>query len=220
MNFNVNEIFFSIQGEGTRAGRKCTFIRFQGCLLRCSWCDTPYALERKEKHKSMSENDLLIEIEKNKNKLIMLTGGEPLEQKDIFEFIDLLCSKNFEVTIETNGQADISKVNKNAILIYDIKCPGSKMDKKNNFNNLKHLSEKDEIKFVIKDENDFNWAVNLCKEKKLFSITNNIIFSPVMHDMSPLKLANLLLSPELSDMDIRMQLQMHKYIWDPEKRGV
>jgi len=217
MKFNINEIFFSIQGEGTRAGRKCTFIRFQGCLLRCSWCDTPYALERKEIHNLMSEIEIIEKIKSYDNKLVMLTGGEPLEQKGIFDFINLLCDAGFEVTIETNGQADISKIDSRAVKIYDIKCPDSLMSKKNNYNNINYLNGNDEIKFVINSRKDFDWALNKCKELKLYDISNTILFSPVLGKVQPIDLASWVLE---TDSNIRMQLQLHKYIWDVDKKGV
>ncbi|MDC1067659.1 radical SAM protein [Candidatus Kapabacteria bacterium] len=217
LNFNINEIFFSIQGEGTRAGRACTFVRLQGCLLRCVWCDTPYALERKEVHNLMSGEDIFNEINKYPTKFLMLTGGEPLEQDDIFDFIKIACEKGFEVVIETNGQVLTDKVDKRAVKILDIKCPDSKMEKKNNYKNLELLNPHDELKFVIASRRDFDFAIKLCDENKLYDKVSAVLFSPVFEGPKLQEFSNWVMD---SGKPIRMQLQLHKYIWSPQTRGV
>ncbi len=217
LNFNVNEIFYSIQGEGTRAGLACIFVRLQGCLLRCSWCDTPYALERKEIANQMTGEDIFNQIGKYECKFLMLTGGEPLEQNDIFDFISMAIIRGYEVVIETNGQAEISRVDSKAIKIMDLKCPESNMSKKNNYSNIEFLQKTDEVKFVIGSKIDFEWAIDRCSEYDIFAKVSTVLFSPVFGKVEPIELANWILE---SNKPIRMQLQMHKYIWEPSTRGV
>lgn len=217
VKYNVNEIFYSIQGEGSRNGRPCVFVRMQGCLLRCSWCDTPYALERKQTEKLMTSEEILNEIEQYNCKFLMLTGGEPLEQKEIGVLVEDALSRGYEVVIETNGQQDIGKVPKESVKILDLKCPGSAMHKKNNYDNMKLLDEKDEVKFVIKDRVDYDWSVEKCKEFYLFNRVKEVLFSPVFGELEPVVLANWILEDRLP---ARMQMQMHKFIWEPNTRGV
>ncbi len=215
--FNVNEIFYSIQGEGSRIGKPCIFLRFQGCLLRCVWCDTPYALERKEIANLMTADEIFANIAKYDCKFLMLTGGEPLEQEYISEFISEACDKGYEVVIETNGQQDIAKVDKRAVCILDIKCPDSKMAKKNKYENLDLIEAKDEVKFVISSKGDFDFALDVIEKHNLFKKTENVLFSPVFGVVEPIELANWILEKNLP---ARMQLQLHKYIWEPSTRGV
>jgi 7-carboxy-7-deazaguanine synthase len=185
--------------------------------LRCSWCDTPYALERKDIAELRSVDDVMADIENERCNLIMLTGGEPLEQTAALELIEKLCDRDYEVTIETNGQADISVVDRRAVLIMDLKCSGSAMHKKNNYSNLSYLKKSDEIKFVIADRNDYEYARNLCKEKELYDLVDTILFSPAFGLIKEQQLAEWIIEDKLP---VRMQLQTHKYIWHPEERGV
>lgn len=217
IQYNVNEIFYSIQGEGSRSGKPCVFVRMQGCLLRCSWCDTPYALERNQTEKLMSIEEILAEVESYNCKFLMLTGGEPLEQKEIGTLVEVALSRGLDVVIETNGQQDIGKVPKEAVKIFDLKCPGSAMHKKNDYNNIAKLGEKDEVKFVIKDRADYEWAVDKCREYYLFNRVSEVLFSPVFDEIEPIELANWILEDHLP---VRMQMQMHKFIWEPNTRGV
>lgn len=217
LKFNVNEIFYSIQGEGSRTGRPCVFVRMQGCLLRCSWCDTPYALDRKKTEKIMSGREILDEVDRHNCKFLMLTGGEPLEQKNIEEFIEIAADEGFEVVIETNGQQSVKNIDKRAVKILDLKCPGSNMHKKNNYKNLEYLTPKDEVKFVIRDREDYEWAKQKCDEYDLYNKVSEVLFSPVFEDLEPVVLANWILEDHLP---ARMQMQMHKYIWEPNTRGV
>ncbi len=216
MKFNISEIFYSIQGEGSRAGRPCIFIRMQGCELRCSWCDTPYALEIKEKATLMEADEILEAISKYNCKLINLTGGEPLIHKNISILIERLIEEGYEVTIETNGHADISIANQ-AVRIMDMKCPDSGMSKFNNYKNIDYISRKDEIKFVVASKSDFDWAIEKIEEYKLEEKAGDIFISPVFGKIDLVELADLVTK---SGKNIRMQLQMHKFIWDPDKRGV
>lgn len=217
LKFNINEIFYSIQGEGSRIGLPFVFIRLQGCLLRCFWCDTPYALERKQIEKIMTGQDILEHIKQYNCKNIMLTGGEPLEQEDIFDFITILLDFDYKVVIETNGQVLTDKVDKRAVKIIDFKCPDSKMSKKNNYENVNYLNVHDEVKFVIGSRLDFDWSKKLIEKYELNTKVSNILFSPVFNAIEPRTLAEWILADSLT---VRMQLQLHKFIWEPSTRGV
>lgn len=215
--YNISEIFYSIQGEGSRAGRPCVFIRFQGCELRCEWCDTPYALEIKQEEKLMSLEEIIESVEKYDCSFVMLTGGEPLYQKGVNQLIEWFCDNKFEVVIETNGHQSIAAVDRRANFVMDIKCPGSAMQKFNNYDNIKYLKKTDEVKFVIKSREDFDFSIEIIKKYNLNEIVDNILFSPVFRELEPVILAGWILD---SKMNIRMQLQIHKFIWHPNKRGV
>lgn len=215
--YNISEIFYSIQGEGSRAGRPCVFIRFQGCELRCEWCDTPYALEIKQEEKLMSLEEIIESVKKYDCSFVMLTGGEPLYQKGVNQLIERFCDNKFEVVIETNGHQSIAAVDRRANFVMDIKCPGSAMQKFNNYDNIKYLKKTDEVKFVIKNREDFDYSIEIIKKYNLNEIVDNILFSPVFRELEPVILAGWILD---SKMNIRMQLQIHKFIWHPNKRGV
>ncbi len=214
---NISEIFYSIQGEGTRAGLPCVFIRLQGCNLRCIWCDTPYALDIKQIEQIMTYQKILDQIKSFNCNFIEFTGGEPLVQPNSIDLMNYLSENNYTVAIETSGSKSIDKLNKNIIKILDIKCPGSKMEKFNKIENLKFLDKKDEIKFAISDRRDFDWAMDFVSRNNLFNITDNILFSPVLGQIEPIDLTQWILATHLP---IRLQLQIHKIIWDPERRGV
>ena len=214
---NISEIFYSIQGEGTRAGMPCVFIRLQGCKLRCKWCDTPYALKFKGEGIEMSFRDILVSVKKFNCKFIQITGGEPLNQDNSLELMNLLCENKYSIALETSGAFDISKVNKKVIKIMDIKCPGSGMVKLNKYENLEYITKKDEIKFVIADKYDFDWAIDIINRYKIHKKTKNILLSPAFELLEPVDLANWLLECKI---DARLQLQIHKFIWEPNKRGV
>ncbi len=216
MKFRISEIFFSIQGEGSRAGMPCVFVRMQGCRLRCSWCDTKYALDFNSEYFELNYDELLQEIKKYDCNFIEFTGGEPLEQ-DIYGIMTELCNDGFTVAIETSGYIDISKVDKHVIKIIDFKCPDSLMSKKNNFDNINYLTKKDEVKFVIASETDYQFAKKITLEFDLPTKCNTVLFSPVFGEMNYIELVNLILKDNL---DVRFQLQIHKYIWGPSKRGV
>ncbi|MGB9771313.1 MAG: radical SAM protein [Candidatus Kapaibacteriota bacterium] len=215
--YNVSEVFTSIQGEGSRAGRPCFFIRLQGCELRCKWCDTPYALDLKERATVLSGEDLLNKIYSSGIKFVTITGGEPLNQKAILPFMAFLCDNGYEVVLETNGHLDISEVDKRVIKVMDLKCPGSGMEKFNNFKNLEFLDGKDEVKFVILDKNDYNWAKDKIREYDLTKRVGTILFSPVWGVLEPKYLAEWILKDALS---VRLNLQIHKFIWGGNTRGV
>lgn len=214
---NISEIFYSIQGEGSRAGLPCVFIRLQGCNLRCSWCDTPYALEIKQEEKLMTFAEIIKEVERYNCNFIEFTGGEPLQQNEVVELINHFAHQGKTVAIETNAYHSFADIDLRVIKIMDIKCPGSKMHKFNNYNNIKFLNRTDEIKFVVLDKDDFEFAIKIIEDYKLEQIVDTILFSPVFGKCEPIDLANWILATR---KNYRMQLQMHKFIWHPDTRGV
>ena len=217
LKFNVAEVFTSIQGEGSRAGFPSVFIRLQGCELRCKWCDTPYALDLKERATMLSGEDLLNKIYSSGIKFVTITGGEPLNQKAILPFMSFLCDKDYTVVLETNGHLEIAEVDRRVVKVMDLKCPGSGMEKFNNYRNLEALEQKDEIKFVILDRNDYEWAKAKIKEYDLNKKVGTILFSPVWGKLEPKYLSEWILKDALP---VRLNLQIHKYIWGPETKGV
>lgn len=209
----VNEVFKSIQGESTFAGLPCVFIRLTGCNLRCNYCDTTYAYDVGKK---ISIDDLINEVEKKyKCNLIEITGGEPLLQKETLPLFDRLISKNYSVLLETNGTMSLKNINPSVIKIMDIKCPASGFSNKTYWNNLSYLSSSDQIKFVVSNRDDFDWAVKIIKEKCLDKLCN-ILFSPNYSQIKNEDLAEWIL---LEEINVRLQLQIHKYIWQ-ESKGV
>ena len=209
----VTEIYKSIQGEGSRAGYPCVFIRLTGCNLRCTWCDTEYGYNG---GKDMSLADILEQVKKLSCKLVEVTGGEPLLQDETPELIDSLLNENYTVLLETAGSIDISCVSEKVTRIVDMKCPGSGMVEKNLYKNLDLVTDKDEVKFVIKDRADFDWSLDLIKKHNLESKTQ-ILISPVFGEIEEEKLADWLLE---SGITARLQVQLHKIIWGPDKTGV
>ena len=209
----VNEIFYSIQGESTFSGLPCVFIRLTGCNLRCSYCDTTYAYEEGE---NLSVSLIMEKVEQFNCNLVEITGGEPLLQSACAELAKSLVMKGKTVLVETNGSIDISPLSSPIIRIVDIKCPGSGEHKKNFWKNLEHLRYNDNIKFVITDKNDFSWAVQIVQNYALLERAQ-VIFSPAFNLLAPELLARWILE---STLPIRMQLQIHKYIWRPSQRGV
>ena len=209
----VNEIFYSIQGESTHAGRPCVFIRLTYCNLRCTYCDTTYVFfEGKEK----SMDEIVDEVKSYHCPLVEITGGEPLIQKNVYLLIEILGEQGFEILLETAGHMDISAVDRRVKIILDLKCPSSGESSKILWKNLDHLKPLDEIKFVISDRTDFDWAVETVKKYNLHKKWT-VLFSPVMEKIEKQHLAEWILQTHLP---VRLQLQMHKIIWGAEKRGV
>ncbi|MBU0650503.1 radical SAM protein [bacterium] len=203
----VNEIFKSIQGESSYAGFPCIFIRLSGCNLRCSYCDTSYAYNAGQ---NFSIEAILKKIKQYRCNLVELTGGEPLLQQEAGCLVDKLCETGYTVLIETNGSVSIKNINNNAIIIMDIKCPSSGESEKFCVDNLNFLKQEDEVKFVIANKNDYDWAKEKIKIYKLQNRVKNIIFSPVIVEMLNFKeLANWILEDNL---DVRFQAQLHKVI--------
>jgi len=211
---DLSEIFLSIQGESTYAGLPCIFIRLAGCNLRCSYCDSEYSYDASFQR---TPEAITEEIQKFQPvKLIEITGGEPLLQKDVIRLFNLLLDRNYTVLLETNGSIDLTTVPERVIKIVDIKCPGSGQVESFLKDNIRYLNKNsDEIKFVICDETDYLWAINRIEEYHISD--HEIIFSPVFSLLEPGKLAEWIIRDRLN---VRLQIQMHKYIWDPDKRGV
>lgn len=202
----VNEIFFSLQGETSRVGLPTVFVRLTGCPLRCGYCDTAYAFTGGE---NISIAEILNRIAHYKTNYITVTGGEPLAQKACLVLLTALCNAKYSVSLETSGALDLSQVDLRVCKVMDIKTPGSGEVTKNNWENLIHLTPKDEIKFVLCDEADYQWASEIIRCKQL-SLLCPILFSPVYDVLNPATLASWILRDELP---VRMQLQMHKLLW-------
>jgi len=209
----VHEIYFSVQGESSHVGRPCIFIRTSGCKLRCSWCDTSHAFYEGD---WLSFDQILKEISNFPSKLVEVTGGEPMEQAEIIPFLNFLLANNYEVLMETGGHVSLKDVPAQIHKIMDIKCPASKMDRKNNFSNIEALNSGDEVKFVIQDRADFDYAVEVIQKYKLEQKCE-LLLSPVHGVMEAQTLVEWMLNQGLN---ARFQLQMHKYVWSAETRGV
>jgi 7-carboxy-7-deazaguanine synthase len=209
----VNEIYYSIQGESTKAGLPCVFVRLTYCNLRCTYCDTEYAFYEGEDH---SIDEILSEVKKHNCKLVEVTGGEPLVQDECIDLMKKLCDDGFEVLLETGGSLPINNVDKRVKIIMDLKCPSSQMVKKNLYENIDHIKSTDEIKFVIGDQEDYEWAKEIISKYKLKDKCE-ILFSGVFGVLEPLTLVNWVLEDKLT---VRFQLQMHKFIWNPQAKGV
>jgi 7-carboxy-7-deazaguanine synthase len=210
----VNEIFYSIQGESTYAGRPCVFVRLTGCDLRCSWCDTPYAFT--EGHKRTVE-EVTAEVRAHGCPLIEVTGGEPLLQPDVFGLMERLVGYGCTVLLETGGHRDISRVPPSVVTIMDVKCPGSGEAASVDWENLSRLRPHDEVKFVVKDRVDYEFARGLIERHALASRLSAVLLSPVHGVLEPRTLSGWVLEDRLP---VRVQLQIHKYIWGTSTRGV
>jgi 7-carboxy-7-deazaguanine synthase len=209
----VNEIFHSIQGESSQAGFPCVFVRLTACNLRCAWCDTEYAFYEGTR---MSVAELLERVEAFRCKLVEVTGGEPLLQAGAFDLMTALCDRGYDVMLETSGAVSVAPVDPRVRRIMDIKCPGSGMSDRNLWGNIAELKKTDELKFVLRDRVDFDWAVARIRDLDL-TARCPLIFSPVFGELEPATLAGWILE---SRVPVRMQLQMHKYVWEPSARGV
>ena len=209
----INEIFFSIQGESTRIGLPCVFVRLTSCDLRCVWCDTVYAFNEGTE---MSIDVILKKVEDYNCKLVEITGGEPLLQANVHLLMKRLCDENYDVMIETGGHRDVSGIDPRVKRIMDIKCPSSLMEKRNRWENIQALTPQDEVKFVIAHETDYDWAKNVMQKYNL-TARCTILMSPVFGNIENRTLAKWILRDHLH---VQFQLQLHKYIWDPTTRGV
>ena len=210
----INEIFHSIQGESTHAGRPCVFVRLTACDLRCRWCDTPYAFHEGRK---MSVDDVVADVEARGCPVVEVTGGEPLLQADVYPLMQRLLDAGKTVLVETGGHRSIAQVPDGVVRIMDVKCPGSGESEKNDWSNLARLKPADEVKFVIADRVDYEYAREIVQREKLTGRVAAVLFSPVHAELDAKKLAEWVLADRL---EVRVQLQMHKYIWSPETRGV
>ncbi len=207
----VNEIFKSIQGESTYAGIPCTFVRLAGCNLRCTYCDTNYAYYH---GKEISDKEIISKIEEHGVKCVEFTGGEPLLQEETSPLVKTLLDRSYEVLIETNGSICIGCLDKRLTIIMDIKTPKSGMSERMNLKNLDLIKINDEIKFVLLDESDYIWAKDMISRHNLLDRTRKILVSPAYGILSPKLLVSWVLRDNLS---VRVQLQIHKYIWPPEE---
>ena len=211
----VTEIFRSIQGESTHAGRPCTFVRLTGCPMRCVWCDSEYTFTGGEHY---AIDYVMDQVRAFGCKLVEVTGGEPLAQKQAFHLIERLCDEGYEVLIETGGYVSTAGLDERAAVILDIKCPASGEEPRNDWSNLDRLrADKDEVKFVIAGEADWMYAKNLIVEKNLEARTKAILISPAWGQVDLQQLADWIAG---SGLNVRMQLQLHKYIWGPDVKGV
>ncbi|MBC8213319.1 MAG: radical SAM protein [Candidatus Marinimicrobia bacterium] len=213
MILNINEIFYSIQGESTHAGKPCIFIRLAKCNLRCSYCDTGYAYEDGS---ALKIDEILNKIGEYNCKLVEITGGEPLLQENVVFLMKQLISNNYTVLLETNGSISTTIVPREVIKFVDFKCPSSKMDNNNLWSIIDELQPHDEVKFVIGNVDDYEWTKSKLIEYNLLDKCT-VLLAPVFKTISPKLLASWILEDNL---DCRLQLQLHKIIWDHKTRGV
>ncbi len=209
----ITEIYKSIQGESTYAGQPCVFIRTTGCNLRCTWCDSTYTFYGGQE---MPMEEVLKQVRTHRCRLVELTGGEPLLQKESFFLVRSLLDEGYTVLVETSGSLDIRRVDPRAVIVMDIKCPGSGMSETMRWDNIAAIKSTDQVKFVIKDQQDYLWATDILCRYQL-SKRATILFSPAFGLMDPKQLAEWILEDGL---EINLQLQVHKYLWHPEARGV
>ena len=209
----VNETFFSIQGEGTRAGQPCVFVRLTGCPLRCAWCDTAYAFQEGARR---SVEDVVREIGRHPCRRVLVTGGEPLAQPAAFGLIEHLLDDGWEVLVETSGHILIDALDRRAVTILDVKAPGSGEARRMEWRNLDLLAAGDEVKFVLAHRADYEWSRALVRDKALTQKCV-VLFSPVHGILDPGELGRWILDDGL---DVRLQVQLHKYLWPGALRGV
>jgi len=211
----ITEIFLSIQGESSHAGRPCSFVRLTGCPMRCVWCDSEYTFTGGER---ISFEDIVAKLDEFECNLVEVTGGEPLAQKNVFPFISELCDRGYEVLIETGGYVSTEQVDPRAKIILDVKCPASGEAERNHWPNLERLRpEMDEVKFVIMDMADWEFSKQIIRECDLIARTKDVLISPV-HDME--NLAAMAEAIAKSKLKVRLNLQLHKYIWGADVHGV
>ena len=210
----VNEIFYSIQGESTRAGRPCVFVRLTACDLRCTWCDTAYAFHEGRKQ---SVDEVVEAVDRHGCDLVEITGGEPLLQDEVYDLMDRLLAQGRTVMLETGGHRPIDRVPAGVVKIVDVKCPGSGEAHRNDWVNLDRLSAHDEVKFVIRDRADYEFAREAIGRHNLAARCAAVLLSPVHGVLDGRTLSEWMLADHLP---VRLQPQLHKYIWPPDTRGV
>jgi len=210
----VNEIFHSIQGESTLAGIPCVFVRLAACDLRCRWCDTPYAFHEGRKQ---SVDDVIAQVEAYGCPTVEITGGEPLLQPDVIPLMSRLLERGYRVMLETGGHRSVAGVPAGVIRIIDIKCPGSGESARNDWSNLSLLTPLDQVKFVLADRADYEFAREVIAREHLADRCGAVLLSPVHGELALKPLAEWILADRLP---VRLQVQLHKYIWDPQTRGV
>ncbi|MCB1212729.1 MAG: radical SAM protein [Chlamydiia bacterium] len=210
----LTEMFTSIQGETSRSGLPTVFIRLSGCPLRCTWCDTPYSFKRGD---ATSIADILDYVDSQGVPYVCVTGGEPLSQPNVYGLMDKLVDRKFKVSLETSGAVSTQRVNPEVKVVLDVKCPGSGESAKQLLENFDHLRPHDEVKFVILDRQDFDYAIQTVDTYALESKVEEILFSPVHGKLDPQTLIAWLLAEK---RPYRLNLQIHKYVWEPQTRGV
>jgi len=209
----VNEIYFSIQGESSKAGLPCVFVRLTYCNLRCTYCDTEYAFYE---GRDFSIDEIISDVKKYNCNLVEVTGGEPLFQDECVELMKKLCDDGFNVMLETGGSLPIKEIDSRVMIIMDIKCPSSGMMKKNLYENINYLKPTDEIKFVFGTRDDYDWSKEVLNKYDLTKKCT-VLFSVLFGQLEPVTLVEWILEDKLN---VRFQLQMHKFIWEPTARGV
>lgn len=210
----INEIYLSVQGESSKAGLPCIFIRLTYCNLRCTYCDTEYAFYE---GKDYTLNQVIEKVKSYDCSLVEVTGGEPLfQQEECRLLMKKLCDEGYEVMLETGGSLPIMDIDKRVLIIMDLKCPSSGMMKKNLYENINYLKPDDEVKFVIGNREDYNWTKDIIEKYELDKKCN-ILLSVVFGKLEPVSLVNWMLEDKLH---ARFQLQMHKFIWQPDMKGV
>lgn len=215
MDLRITEIFLSIQGESSHAGRPCAFVRLTGCPMRCVWCDSTYTFTGGER---VSFEEIFEKLREFDCNLVEVTGGDPLAQKNVYPFITELLDKGYEVLIETGGFFSTENVDARAKIILDVKCPASGESERNYWANLELLrAEKDEVKFVIADLNDWNYAREIIKKYDLENRTKEILISPIFGIVNLQEIAETVAQ---SNLKVRLNLQLHKYIWGKDVHGV
>ena len=207
VNLNINEIFYSLQGEAREVGLPTVFIRLTGCPLRCTYCDTEYAFKG---NNMLSIDEILAEVKKYNTHYVCVTGGEPLAQIDCHVLLDALIKDDYQVSLETSGSIDIGAVNPGVSIVMDIKTPSSNESKHNKYDNIAKLKLKDQLKFVIGSKKDFDWSVETMNQ---YPAEAGVLFSPVFEVVTPTQLADWILDKQLN---VRMQMQMHKLLWGDE----
>lgn len=208
-SLRISEIFFSLQGETSRVGLPTVFVRLTGCPLRCTYCDTTYAFTGGQ---SMTLDAIMVEVARYAPRFVTVTGGEPLAQKNCLRLLRLLCDAGYEVSLETGGALDVSGVDARVVKVLDIKTPASGEVEKNLWSNLEHLNPHDEIKFVLCDEADYEWAKKVLQEHQLEQCCD-VLFSPAQGQLSARDVAEWILRDHLP---VRMQVQLHKLLWGNE----
>ncbi len=210
----LSEIFESIQGETSLSGLMTTFLRLSGCPLRCAWCDSSYTFEQGTPYSFV---ELFRQIESFGWRYVCITGGEPLLQKPVIPFMEALLQKNYKVSLETSGALSTEAVPEKVVTILDVKCPGSGMSQKNIFENFERLRPHDQVKFVLADRTDYEWAKTILSQYALSSKVAEVLFSPAWDFLSPQELITWIKQDKL---DVRLNLQLHKYVWGASTRGV
>ena len=210
----INEIFHSIQGESTYAGVPCVFVRLTGCDLRCTWCDTPYAFTEGRK---MTVDAVVAEVRGYGCPLVELTGGEPLLQEDVYPLMTALLASGMRVLVETGGHVSVARVPAGVVKVIDVKCPASGESGRNHWPNLDQLTPADQVKFVIQDRADYEFARQVIARHQLDARCEAVLCSPAHDVLAPRDLASWILADNLP---VRLQLQVHKYIWGAHARGV